>query len=256
MWCVPRILFFDIETAPNLSYVWGHYQQDVIAHEREWYVLCVGYMWLGDKRAKVLALPDYEGYEKDPENDKALAQEVWDLLDEADIVIAHNGDKFDVKKMNARFLAHGLGPPSSYKTVDTLKGARRAFKLNSNRLGDLGAFLGVGEKQKTDGFQTWAGCMRGDEKAWGTMTRYCRQDVELLGRVYLKLLPWLGSHPNLNVYPGEPKDRCPRCGSAKRQRRGYAISRTMRYIRYQCNGCKGYYRERLGENTLVSYVPD
>ena len=30
-----KVLFFDIETAPNLSYVWGQWQQDVIDHAQE-----------------------------------------------------------------------------------------------------------------------------------------------------------------------------------------------------------------------------
>lgn len=30
-----KILLFDIETSPNLSYTWEKYQQDVIAFEKE-----------------------------------------------------------------------------------------------------------------------------------------------------------------------------------------------------------------------------
>jgi DNA polymerase elongation subunit (family B) len=105
----PRILLFDIETAPNLSFVWGHYEQNVLAHVREWYALAWCAKWLDGKPIS-RSLPDYAKYKPGSIDDKALCRELWELLDRADIVIAHNGDSFDIKKMNARFLIHGFGP--------------------------------------------------------------------------------------------------------------------------------------------------
>lgn len=242
----PKILMFDIETAPNLSYVWGHWEQNVIRHEREWYLLCVGYRWLGGLgKAKCLSLPQWEEiYEKDPENDEALCRTVWELLDEADIVVGHNGDKFDIRKMNARFLRHRMPPPSPYKSLDTLKLARKYFALNSNRLSDLGEYLKVGSKAPTDGFETWAGCMRGDKKAWATMTKYCRQDVDLLVEVYDKLLPWAENHPNWNLYSTSGMIRCPRCGGEDLIKRGIRYAKSLMYQQWQCKGCQAYSRER------------
>ena len=127
-----KILFFDIETAPNMSYVWGQWQQDVIDHVQEWYILCFSYKWEGEKKTHVVSLNDFDLYSKDLENDLNVVQKLWELLDEADIVIGHNSDAFDIKKANARFAYHDLGPPSHYQTVDTLKMARRHFKFNSN----------------------------------------------------------------------------------------------------------------------------
>jgi DNA polymerase elongation subunit (family B) len=239
----PRILFFDIETAPNLSYVWGHYQQDVIAHEREWYMLCFGYRWAEEKRAKCIALTDYpKQYKQDPENDHEVVKALWELLDEADIVIGHNGDNFDIKRSNARFLKHGFPPPSPYKSIDTLKIARSAFKLNSNRLNDLGKYLGVGKKAPTSGFSTWAGCMRGDEKSWKTMIKYCAQDVDLLFDIYNVLRPWAKNHPNVTTYNG--LGGCPRCGHWELIRRGFKTTKTRRYVQYQCKQCNSYCSER------------
>ena len=66
-WYMTKILYYDIETAPNLAYVWGQYQQDVIEHEREWYIMCVSYRWEHQKRTKVCSLIDFpKEYEKDP----------------------------------------------------------------------------------------------------------------------------------------------------------------------------------------------
>ncbi len=254
-WYMTKILYYDIETAPNLAYVWGQYQQDVIAHEREWYMMCVSYRWEHQKRTHVCAMVDFpEAYMKDPENDYHVVKKLWELIDEADIVIAHNGDKFDMRKANARFVKHGLGPASPVKSVDTLKVARRYFMFNSNRLNHVGQHLGLGQKVDTGGFQTWAGCMRGDMKAWKTMIKYARQDVDLLRDVYLALRPWMKNHPNLNIHTKE--HACPTCGSYNLQRRGYKTTQTTSYQQWQCNDCRSYSRSRLAEKTeKPSIVP-
>ncbi|MAZ23222.1 MAG: hypothetical protein CMB22_00245 [Euryarchaeota archaeon] len=241
-----KILFFDIETAPNLSYIWGQWQQDAIEHVREWYILCFSYKWEHQKRTNVVSLDDFEMYKEHPEDDFAVVHQLWKLLDEADIVIGHNSDAFDIKKANARFAYHNMGPTSHYQTVDTLKLARRHFKFNSNRLGHLGEHLGLGSKEATGGFQTWEGCMRGDTKAWGLMKKYAKQDVDLLVDVYERLRPWATTHPNRNVIDSTSHG-CPTCGSNKLQKRGKRTTRTMIYQTYQCTRCRSYCRSRVAD---------
>lgn len=232
---LPKIALFDIETAPNLSYVWGHYEQNVLDVRVPWYILCFAWKWLDDKEVTTHALPDYSPYKRDKENDRALCKELWNVFDEADIVIGHNGDRFDIRKANARFIAHGMHPPSPFKSIDTLKLARKHFKFDSNRLNDLGKYLGVGRKLPHTGFHLWQGCMSGDRAAWKTMRQYNARDVELLERVYLKIRPWASGHPNLNAYNGG-KD-CPTCQSPRTQRRGVHVSKTRRYQRWKCQDC-------------------
>lgn len=245
-----KILYYDIETAPNLSFVWGQFEQNVIEHEREWYMLCVSYRWEHENKTHVTSLVDFpSAYKKDPENDYHVVKKLWDLIDEADVVIAHNGDKFDMRKANARFVAHDLGPASPVKQVDTLKVARRYFMFNSNKLDHLGAHLGLGRKVDTGGFETWAGCMRGDMKFWKLMTKYAKQDVDLLRKVYMKLRPWMTNHPNLNIFDGT--DGCPTCGSRRLQKRGIRRTQVAIYQQYQCNNCKAYSRERLANSDHI-----
>ena len=244
-----KILFYDIETAPNLSYVWGHYEQDVVAHRKEWYILCVSYQWLGEKDVHVAALCDWaDDYASDPENDFNVVQVLWHLIDEADIVIAHNGDKFDMRKANARFAYHRLGPPSPVRQIDTLKVARKHFMFNSNRLGDLGTHLGVGTKRSTGGFGTWAGCMRGDPSAWQQMKKYAKQDIVVLRNVYTQLRPWMTNHPNVTIFDDSKSTMsCPTCGSLKIQKRGFKRTQVASYQQFQCLDCKSYSRSRLAE---------
>ena len=229
----PRILMFDIETAPNLSYTWEKWETNVIEHQRDWYMLSFAYKWLGDSKVHAYALPDFHGYKKDMENDHMLIQKLWDLFNEADIIIAHNGDEFDIKKTNARFLYHGMLPPKQYKTIDTKKVAKSNFKFDSNSLNDLGKQLGVGVKMDTGGFATWKGCMTGNLKAWERMVKYNKVDVELLESVYMKLRPWIKNFPITHVYDGS----CYHCGSNHLQSRGHQVTRTATYKRYQCQDC-------------------
>lgn len=241
-----KILFYDIETAPTLGYVWGLYQQDVIRVKENWYILSFAWKFQGDKRIKAYALPDFPNYKKNKKDDSALAQKLWDLLDEADIVIAHNGDRFDQKKSNATFVKHNMTPPSSYFSIDTLKIARKYFKFDSNSLNNLSQFLGMGKKLRTGGFDLWEDCIEGDMKAWRKMVRYNKQDIVLLEKVYLRFRPWVDNHPRVLAHGIKPFS-CPKCGSIHLQSRGVRRTKTMTYQRYQCQNCYGWSSRRKAE---------
>jgi len=228
----PKILIYDIETTPNIGYTWGMWDQNVIEFIEEWKILCVAYKWYGSNKVC------YFGQNTERMGcDRKVTTKLHALFDEADITVAHNGDAFDKKKANAKFLEYGLKPPSTYSTVDTLKVARRQFKLNSNKLNDLGKLLGCGQKVAHGGFALWKGCMAGDEKAWRSMERYAKQDVRLLERVYKKLLPWIDSHPNYGMFSDSDEAVCPNCGHTKLRKCGFMASQTRLYQRYQCNSC-------------------
>jgi hypothetical protein len=183
----PRVAFFDIETAPIKGYTWTMYEANVLSVERPTYLLSYAMKWAGQKTVHTRCLPDYKLYNKDKENDRELAKDLWKMMDEADVIVGHNGDAFDIKKANARFITHGLTPPSPSKTIDTLKIARRVFKFDSNKLDSIGGYLGVGRKLPHTGIHLWLGCMGGDPKSWRLMRRYNAQDVRLLEQVYLKV---------------------------------------------------------------------
>lgn len=234
----PRILLFDIETMANQAYVWGKYEQNVIAYKKHWYMLSFAWKWLDEKKTYCLGLPDFKKtYKEDPTNDSDLMDSLWKLFDEADIVIAHNGASFDVKKANSRFAKFGMKPPSPYKVIDTKLVARKYLKQDSNKLDDLGDYFGIGRKINTGGFELWLECEAGNMSSWNKMKKYNIQDVKLLERVYLHLRPWMTNHPNLNLYL-ETKFSCPNCGSKKTQKRGMEIvGRTSKVQRYKCTSC-------------------
>lgn len=238
-----RIAIFDIETAPSLGFVWGKYDQNVIAFDKNWYILSYSFKWLDEPEIFVRGLPDYPGYKKDPTNDYELVKDMWHVFDDADIIVAHNGDNFDVKKSNARFITHDLPPPKPFKTVDTLKLARKHFKFDSNKLGDLGQYLELGGKLTTTGWALWRGCMNGDPEAWTRMKEYNAQDVALLEKIYIKLRPWATNHPNLNLY--SEQEGCPNCGGLHTQRRGFSHAKVQTRQRWHCQDCGTWYSGKV-----------
>ncbi len=241
-----KILLFDIETMANLSWVWGKYEQNVIQYEKEWHMLSFAYKWLGESKVTAHALRDYKGYSKSKTDDKALVKDLWVLFDEAEIIVAHNGSSFDVKKANAKFIEHGLGVPSPYKVIDTKTVAKKHFKFNSNKLDDLGNILGLGRKIDTGGFDLWLGCLQGDEKSWDKMIKYNKQDVVLLEKVYLKLRQWITNHPRTSDDPIQ--STCPNCGGHKLQKRGVTRNKVSIQQRWFCNTCGSWHSTKLDKN--------
>lgn len=209
---------------------------NVIEFVKPWWMLSFAFRWLGKNKTYAYSLPDMRGYKQDRSNDKELSRKLWELMGESEVLVAHNGDAYDQKMAYARFLKHGFTPPSPSQTVDTLKVARKNFKIPSNKLDDLGQYLGVGRKEKHHGFATWIGCMDGDPRSWDEMVRYNKRDVELLERVYLKLKPYMNNHPNANVY-NDTFANCPNCGQDSLIRSGWRVNRTGRHQRFHCTHC-------------------
>lgn len=240
----PKILLFDIETSPNIGYSWGKWEQNIIAFKKEWELLSVAYKYLGEKEVHCITRNQFKD-----KTDKTLTRELKNLLDDAQIVIAHNGDEFDIKKANAKFVEHGLGPSTPFQKIDTKKIAKRYFKFNSNSLDDLGNLLGVGRKEKTGGFDLWLGCMAGKKDDWKKMAEYNKQDVLLLEKVYLRLLPWAESHPNMNLLNNK-ESGCPKCGGTRLKSKGLRYTKTAVYRSHICLSCGGYCQSRVSEKTL------
>lgn len=246
-----KILLLDIETSPCKAYIWSLWQDSVNydALISEWYILCWSAKWLGSKEIISYKLTDFKEYKNDPENDFQLMQKMWELLDEADICVSQNGSRFDHKKINTRFMKHGMTPPSPFKVIDTLIAAKKGFAFTSNKLDSLSQFLGLGKKMDTGGFELWKRCLDGDLKAFEKMQKYCSKDVKLLEKVYLKLRPYIAKHPNANIYNNNDTPVCPKCGKNKIQKRGFAFTTLGKYQRYVCLSCGSWGR---GRSNLLS----
>lgn len=240
----PRIMILDCETFPNTAYVWRFFKENIGAKQVLEYstLASFAYKWLGD---------DVTWYEDTQhQSEKKLVKKLLDVLDAADIVVAHNGAKFDLPTIQGRALVLGFKPPSPYKIVDTLLVARYEFNFPANSLEHLAILLGVEKKgghAKFPGFELWQECMRNNPEAWEEMRIYNKQDVDTLEEVYLKMRPFMKRHPNVAVYEETDKIICPKCGSAHIQRRGYTVTNLYKYQKFQCQSCGGWARTRFNE---------
>lgn len=237
-----KILILDIETTPNLAYVWRFFKENVGAKQvvEHTEIMSFAYKWLDDDRIYY--------YDTQYTSEKNILPFLMEVLDAADIVVAHNGNKFDLPTIQGRALVAGLKPPSPYKTVDTLLVARYEFNFPSNSLEYLSGILGVGQKdnhKNFPGFELWAECLKGNPKAWEEMRVYNIQDVIALEQIYLKMRPYMRRHPNVGVYEEEEEPICPKCGSKHLQWRGFAHTNVGKYHRFVCNDCGGWGRTRM-----------
>lgn len=241
-----KILLLDVETSFKIAAVWGRYKQYVAMDQivEDSYILNWSAKWLDDEYiySDALYLHPKE-YKKDATNDKAIMETLWTLVDEADYIIGHNLDSFDIPVINARMLANGIEPPSACKTIDTLKIARKNFKFSSNRLDDLGKLLNVGRKIETN-FKLWYDVViHQDKQQFGRMVAYCEQDVMLLEEVYNKLKPWHRTHPNLAILGDLEKPTCNVCGGDV-IKYGLHHTDTQTYQKYRCTSCGHNQRSR------------
>lgn len=206
-----KILIFDIETAPLKAYVWKRWKENISLDQTisEWFMICWSAKWLGGKEVMHgCVTPD----EIQREDDKRIVEDLWKLLNEADIVVAHNIRHFDIPKANSRFIINGLPPVAPYKQIDTLEVSKRVFGFSSNKLDALATYFGFPNKDKTD-FDLWKSCLEGNQNALDYMLKYNIKDVEILEKVYLRLRAWVPNHPNLGLYTESTKPVCPICGS-------------------------------------------
>lgn len=243
----PKILVYDLEVSPTLAWTYGHYKTNVIKVEQNPSIMSISWSWYGDidelgepivQHANMATIPRKRG----TSGPKALVMLIKELFDEADIVVAHNANRFDNKVATASFIKYQLSPPSPYKTVDTLTVARSVGRFGSNSLDALCVLFGIGSKSGIKHSDIWYQCLKGDPKAWRLLEDYNNQDVVMLYRLYERLRPYVKNHPNIGDI-GQIDGVCPKCGSANLQKRGFNTRRNGEVQRYQCKGCGGWTNE-------------
>ena len=204
----PKILFFDIETAPLKAHLWSMWQQGVGLNqiEADWFMLSFCCKWAHSDEVFYYDQRNAENIEDDYE----LVLKLWHFLNEADVVVGQNSKRFDVKKANSRFILNGLPKPSTYRQIDTMEIAKRNFGFTSNRLEYMTDKLCTEYKKskhkKFHGHELWSECLKGNLEAWLEMEDYNRLDVLSLEELYNILSSWDNTLPNFDVYVDEILD--------------------------------------------------
>ena len=239
-------LIYDLETSPNTGYFWRTGYNLSLTHDniiKERAIICIAWTWEDSKYVY--------SYTWDKGDDKQMIKDFLVVAEEADELIAHNGDKFDMRWFQGRCLIHGLPPLPKFKTVDTLKIARKHFNLNSNRLDYLGKLLLNEGKIHTD-FDLWKCVMAGNKKALKEMVTYCEGDVCLLERVWKRLEPWHKPATHAGVHQGLTRWSCPHCASESVRKKKTNVSAAgIRTHQMQCN-CGKYFS--IPENVFSDYL--
>lgn len=247
----PLITLLDIESSPLLGWAWTMYDANILKEEEPSKIISVAWKELGSDKTHCRAICDNENYQPGDMDDREVVEQAWKILNKTDALISQNGIAFDEKKLMARFAVYGLGAPSSYVSIDTLKIAKKEFLFASNKLDSLGHYLGVGGKAETGGMSLWFRCMAGDLTAWEKMKEYNKEDVLLLERVYLKIRPFSKSHPNLGIITGKGEVMCGSCMSKNLIKRGFSYTLSSRKQRYQCGDCKSWTTGKYERNSFV-----
>lgn len=224
-----KTVLFDVETTPLIVHTWGLWGHNVpasnIIQDRQ--ILCVAWKTLGERRVGGAC-------RSGAVTERAVIEQFREAIDDADILVGHNVDGFDVKHVNAKIIEYGLPPMPKLHTVDTLKEVRKVAKFSSNRLDFLGDKL-VGQRKQPTDMQLWKDCMDGDEAALARMFRYCKNDVTVLEALYLKLRPYMRNHPNV---ADNGSMNCPRCnGELARLRKAYRTKAGIERAHVQCLAC-------------------
>lgn len=242
----PKVLLFDIETAPIIGHLWDIWEQTIGLNmiKSDWHILSWSAKWLGTPANELMYMDQRRA--NPIEDDKACLQGIWELLDEADIVITQNGKSFDTKKLNARFILQGFQPPSSYRHIDTRIIAKKHFGFTSAKLEYMTDKLCKKYKKlkhtEFQGFDMWKECLAGNSKAWRAMEKYNKYDVLSLEELYYKLVPW-DNAIDFNLYHDGEENVC-KCGSKDFKRNGYFYTSAGKYQRFKCDKCGHETRSR------------
>lgn len=171
---------------------------------------------------------------------RRMLQEIYTLLEEADVVVTYNGDKFDLPILNQEFMLQGWTPPAPYKSVDLLKTMKKRFRGTSNKLDYWLKRLGLEAKVTNRGHQLWLDCMNGDKEAFEEMSEYNIGDVVRTEELFQEIRPWIYNFPNMANFNNE--FACPHCGGKHLQKRGFYRTNTLTYQRHRCNDCGAWSR--------------
>jgi hypothetical protein len=137
-------------------------------------------------------------FKRDPLDDTYVLRQLWKVLDDADVVVAHNA-AFDTGWIEGRFMDLGWKQPSKYyvyctfRTLQGLNGVSKKLDYLSQKL------IGT-EKVKHEGLPLWVGCSEGDRECFEKMETYNIGDIyDTLYQVYLRTALYVNRHKCIDL---------------------------------------------------------
>lgn len=181
-----------------------------------------------------------------------MLKEFLDVANEAEELVGHNGDKFDLAWIRTRCLFHRIPMFPNYTTIDTLKISRSKFRFNSNRLDYIASYLGLGGKIKSDSMWWEDIVLRKDEGSMAKMIAYCKKDVRLLEYVFAELSKHVEPKTHYGVIKNDNRGSCPECGSNRLVKQRIRVTATgIKRYRFSCKDCGKYHSKSEKQGRLI-----
>lgn len=214
-----KILFVDIESS-DLAADIGH-------------IICIGYKWANEPKAHVMSILDYPG--KFANDDKLLLKAFEKVYNQADIVVHHFGEYFDIPFLQTRRLIHGLHPMPETTMVDTWRICKKRLKFGSNRLQRVLEVLGCPIEKTPVKLSVWSLARLGHKKSIDYVIDHCLKDILVLEWVYNKIKSVWTPHPALVINSDDKY--CRFCKEYSGISNGFRPAKTHVYRRMGCKKC-------------------
>lgn len=229
----------DIETSFCLVAVWGLGKQYVTKEQiiDDWHIMSFSAKRLNDSFRDVVYM------ETRNKNDRPLLKKLWEIFNDADVIITQNGRRFDEPKIKARMMMAGFKAYKPFKHHDTWE-QNTDKEFTSHSLDYMSEKFCIKYKKLKhklfSGLSLWKECLGIEVKyhpnpsAWKEMKTYNIHDVLSTEELYLKTRGWSKkSAPAIFTQNGQ----CTICGSRKLQKRGPTFHNKSHYQRLQCQKC-------------------
>ena len=203
-------------------------------------ILCCGFKDVGKGKVEVMNILDYTNSSGDLITaEKGLLKDISKRMLQADVWLGHYACYYDIPFINSRLLYHNLPTlPANHALIDTWRISRNRLKLRNNRLATVSDFLGTKDEKNAIKAEQWIRALGGHKKSMDYIVDHCRRDILVLEQAYLRLRPLVLDHPNRGLVDG--RGGCGVCGEHKLQKRGFHLTRTRKYQRFQCGSCGGW----------------
>ena len=204
-----RTTFIDIETSLVEAYTFRTGQQfigiDQLKEDSQTKLLTAAWgtwhdlYYYGENGVESVSNHHRKGaFKKDPLDDTYVLRKLWDVLDQSDVIVAHNA-AFDRGWIEGRFMDLGWKQPSKYyvyctfRTLHGLNGVSKKLDYLSQKL------IGT-EKVKHEGVGLWIRCSQGDVSAFEEMEEYNIGDIyNTLYKVYMRTALYVDRYKSIDL---------------------------------------------------------
>ena len=196
--------------------------------------ICAAWKWYDQPDTVFAAEWEVGGYD-------GFMRAVWDVFDQADLIIGHNADRFDARHLMGGWAEMGLPAPTPYKVVDTLKIARGTFAYESNTLDALNKRLGIDAKTDKYDSRVAKAAVAGDKEAQDRIRFYNMGDIAASEALFDRLRPYARNIPHLGMWTDDEM-ACPSCGHTMTATGKTVHANVQRYEHLHCDNCGAHAR--------------